>query len=74
MRDGRIAALLKTEDSHEAGNLMSCLAFRGDGTAMETLLELERNPRTWRKGLYVDPSSYVQTGIVKRAVGKPLHC
>ena len=29
---------------------------------METLLELERNPRPWRKGLYVDPSSYAQIG------------
>ena len=29
---------------------------------METLLELERNPRPWRKGLYVDSSSYAQIG------------
>ena len=29
---------------------------------METLLKLERNPRPWRKGLYVDPSSYAQIG------------
>ena len=29
---------------------------------METLLELERNPRPRRKGLYVDPSSYAQIG------------
>ena len=29
---------------------------------METLLELERNPRPWRKSLYVDPSSYAQCG------------
>ena len=29
---------------------------------METLLELERNPRPWRKSLYVDPSSYAQIG------------
>ena len=34
---------------------MSCLAFQGDDKAMETLLELERNPRPWRKSLYVDP-------------------
>ena len=62
VRDGLIAALLKTEDSYEAGNLMSCLAFQGDDKALETLLELERNPRPWRKGLYVDPSSYAQIG------------
>src|SRR5699024_6563184 len=48
--------------SHEAGNLMACLALQGDDKAMEALLELERNPRPWRKGLYVDPSSYAQIG------------
>ena len=49
--DGLIAALLSTEDSGEASNLMCCLAFQGDEKALETLLELERNPRPWRKGL-----------------------
>ena len=62
VRDGLIAALLKTEDPHEAGNLMCCLAFQGDDKAMAALLELERNPRPWRKSLYVDPSSYAQCG------------
>ena len=62
VRDALIAALLETDNSHEAGNLMSCLAFQGDDKAMETLLELERNPRPWRKGLYVDPSIYAQCG------------
>ena len=62
VRDGLIAALLKTGNSHEAGNLMSCLAFQGDDKAMAALLELERNPRPWRKGLYVDPSVYAQCG------------
>ena len=36
--------------------------MQGDDKAMETLLELERNPRPWRKGLYVDSSSYAQIG------------
>ena len=62
LRDGLIAALLKTENAHEAANLMCCLAFQGDDKAMETLLELERNPRPWRKSLYVDPSIYAQCG------------
>ena len=62
MRDGLIHALLSTEDSSAASNLMSCLAMQGDDKAMETLLELERNPRPWRKGLYADPSSYAQIG------------
>ena len=62
VRDGLIAALLETEDSHEAGHLMCCLAMQGDDRALETLLELERNPRPWHKVLYVDPSSYAQCG------------
>ena len=60
VRDGLIHALLSAEYSSAASNLMSCLAMQGDDKAMETLLELERNPRPWRKGLYVDPSSYAQ--------------
>ena len=62
VRDGLIAALLKNEDAHEAANLMCCLAFQGDNKAMETLLELEKHPRPWRKSLYVDPSIYAQCG------------
>ena len=62
VRDGLIHALLSAENSSAASNLMSCLAMQGDDKAMETLLELERNPRPWRKGLYVDPSSYAQIG------------
>ena len=42
VRDGLIAALLNTEDAHEASNRMCCLAFQGDDKALETLLELER--------------------------------
>ena len=57
-----IRALLSTEDSSEASNLMCCLAFQGDGRALETLLELENHPRSWRKKLYVDPSIYAQCG------------
>ena len=62
MRDALVAALLKAEYSRNAADLMSCLAMQGDDKAKETLLELERNPRPWRKGLYVDPSSYAQIG------------
>ena len=57
VRDGLIHALLSAEYSSAASNLMSCLAMQGDDKAMETLLELERNPRPWRKGLYVGPSA-----------------
>ena len=62
VRDGLIHALLSAEYSSAASNLMSCLAMQGDDKAKETLLELEWNPRPWRKGLYVDPSSYAQIG------------
>ena len=62
VRDALVAALLKAEYSRNAAELMSCLAMQGDDKAMETLLELERNPRPWRKGLYVDPYSYAQIG------------
>ncbi len=62
VRDSLIHALLSTEDSSEASNLMCCLAMQGDNRAQETLLELEKNPHPWRKKLYVDPSIYAQCG------------
>lgn len=62
VRDMLISALLETEDSNDAGNLMCCLAMQGDDRAREVLLELEQNPRPWRKRLYVDPSIYAQCG------------
>ena len=62
MRDGLRTALLETKDANKASNLMSCLAMQGDDQALETLFELERNPRPWRKRLYVDPSIYTQCG------------
>ena len=37
-------------------------AAMGDDRALETLLELEKHPRPWRKNLYVDPSIYAQCG------------
>ena len=62
VRDGLIAALMETEDSNGASNLMCCLAMQGDDRALEILLELEQNPRPWRKKLYVNPSIYAQCG------------
>ena len=62
VRDGLIHALLSTKDSGKASNLMCCLAMQGDDRALETLLELEKNPRPWRKKLYADPSVYAQCG------------
>ncbi len=62
VREGLISALLNTDDSNEAGNLLSCLAMQGDDQALAVLVELERNPRPWRKKLYVGPSVYAQCG------------
>lgn len=62
VRDALITDLLATKDSNTAGELMCCLAMQGDDKALETLLELECNPRHWRKQLYVDPSIYAQCG------------
>ena len=62
VRDGLIHALLSAENSSEASELMCCLAMQGDDRALETLLELEKHPRPWRKKLYVDPSIYAQCG------------
>lgn len=62
VRDALIAKLLSTKNSNEAGMLMSCLSFQGDDRSLETLFELEKNPRPWRKKLYVNPSVYAQSG------------
>ena len=62
VRDSLISALLSTENANEAGMLMCCLAMQGDDKALETLLELEQNPRPWRKRLHVDPSVYAWSG------------
>lgn len=74
VRDGLIAALLDTNVANDAANLMSCLAMQGDDKALETLLELEHNPRPWRKKLYVDPSVYAQCGgWTFHKTGKRIH-
>ena len=62
VRDGLIAALADTEDAREANLLMMCLGMQGDDAALAALLDLERNPRPWRKDLHVDPSVYAQCG------------
>ena len=55
VRDGLIHALLSTENSSEASNLMSCLAMQGDDKAMETLLELELKSPTLAQGPLCEP-------------------
>ena len=36
--------------------------MQGGDEALAALLELERNPRAWRKKLHVDPSIYAECG------------
>ena len=62
VRDTLIHYLQETENPMEAANYMCCLAMQGDETSLEVLLELQTNPREWRKRLYVDPSVYAQGG------------
>lgn len=62
VRDGLIEALYATDDSYKAAELMSALAMQGDDKALQTLLDLQKNPRPWQNNLYVPPSSYAQIG------------
>ncbi|MGP1442165.1 MAG: hypothetical protein ACTTJ2_06070 [Anaerovoracaceae bacterium] len=45
-----------------AGHLLLCLAAAGGDEVFKTFLELEQNPRKWRKNLYVNPSFYASYG------------
>lgn len=46
----------------KAGALLLSLAQTGGETVFRAFLELERQPRRWRGGLYVDPSFYAAYG------------
>lgn len=62
VRDSLIEALMLCDNSQIAGHLMGCLAMQGDDKSLEVLLELKRNPREWRKNLYVDSDFYAELG------------
>lgn len=49
-------------DSRLAGDILLCLATRGGDDVLQAFFELEKNPRPWRKKLYVDPSFYATYG------------
>lgn len=70
VRDDLIAALLETDNSHEAGNLMPCLAFQGDDRVLETLLELERNGARASMRTRPAATSAVAGPLTKRASRK----
>ncbi len=49
-------------DSLTANKLLICLAHKGGDIVQKAFLELEQNPREWRKKFYVDPSDYATYG------------
>lgn len=66
-------------ESLTANKLLTCLAHKGGDTVLKAFIELEQNPRGWRKKLYVDPSYYANSGgwtynkdgeLIKTAFGK----
>ncbi|WP_338335863.1 hypothetical protein [Marseilla massiliensis] len=62
VRDELIRRLMASTNSNEAGQLLACVAMQGDDVSLKALVELENNPRPWRKGLCVDPSVYAWDG------------
>lgn len=73
VRDALITALLETDSSQNAAELMSCLAFQGDDKAMETLLELERNPGPGaRVSMWIRPAmpSAEAGPLIRMAIGR----
>ena len=61
--DEMIDELLSDEvDSMTANRMLSCLAHKGGEAVLKAFIELENNPRDWRKNLYVDPSYYANSG------------
>lgn len=54
--------MLMKDDTEIANNLLLCLAAHGGDEVFHAFLELEKNPRAWRKKLYTDPSVYATYG------------
>lgn len=57
-----IDTLLEDNIDIAADHLLLCLAVHGGDDVFHTFLELEKNPRPWRKKLYVNPSFYAAYG------------
>ena len=62
MTDRLIEKLTAADSGNEGSRLMSCLAMAGGKKAQDALYELKRNPRPWRKSLYVDSDIYAEEG------------
>lgn len=57
-----IQRISKVINPQEATELMACLAMQGGERALETLLDLEKNPRPWQKILFEQPADYAKYG------------
>lgn len=62
VRDVLIECLMTTDNAREASRLLECLAMQGDDKSLEILYELKKNPKEWRKELYVDSDVYAKIG------------
>lgn len=62
VRDKLIEKILTTKSADEGGSFLQCLAMIGDKKSQDTLYELKKNPRPWRKKLYVDSDIYAEEG------------
>ncbi len=63
MVDEMLRMLMQDDiSSRFANNLLRCLAVRGGEKVFQAFLKLEREPRTWQKGLYVATSVYAAEG------------
>ncbi|WP_173030783.1 cytochrome C [Campylobacter sp. CCUG 57310] len=64
IRDELLAHLNKLEGDNKniANHILCALAMQGDEITLKAFYELEKNPKTWRKKLYADPSLYAKIG------------
>lgn len=58
----KLIEMLKNDKCEDANDIQNALAMIGDEKVLEAFIELEKNPREWRKKLYVNPSIYAYEG------------
>lgn len=58
----KLIELLKDDKCEDANDIQNSLAMIGGEKVLEAFIELEKNPREWRKKLYVNPSVYAYAG------------
>lgn len=57
-----LIALLNQNNCPDVNHILNCLAVCGGEKVRAFFYELEKNPKAWRKKLYVNPSVYAQAG------------